>query len=156
MAGYTRLPHFETVPLSLKGDNESEPPFEDEEYALRLRTIGQTVESPSYLLWLSVILVCLSTLVTVLLPVTLSSYSSISLSRSQVEALPYPDQHLGLDRVASLIPPITRYEFSWPRKIARINQKLKNAVYGDGVQVFISVEVNFLVDCPDALSIQIH
>jgi hypothetical protein len=136
----------------LKSDNDSEPLFEDDEYALHpARTIGggQTIESPSYLLWLSVILVCLSTIVTVLLPVTLSSYSSRPLSRSQVDGLPYPDQRLGLDRVASLIPSIARYEFSWPVKIARLNQKLKNSVYGNGVQVFISVEVSSLVDgCP--------
>ena len=135
MARYTRLPHAETVPLSSKSDND--PDDDDPESYPATRP-----DPPSYLLWLAAAALCLSALVAALLPATLSASSSRSLSRREWEDLPYPDQHLGLDRVQELLPPApARYRSSWPRKIARVNQKLKNAVYGNGVQVFISVEV---------------
>ena len=62
-------------------------------------------------------------------------------SSSDLEALPYGDARLGLNRAAKTIPPLPVYHHAWPDRIARVSRNLKNAVWGQGVQVYITVEV---------------
>lgn len=40
----------------------------------------------------------------------------------------------------------TRYERSWPDRIARVSRKMKTAVWGQASQVYITVEVRFLAN----------
>lgn len=99
------------------------------------------------ILYFSFALALLSAVNVALLPTTLSKYQAYPLSDSSLESLPYGDARLGLDRAAKMIPPPQVYHHAWPEKIARVSRKLKNAVWGQGVQVYITVEVfdNYLV-----------
>ena len=91
--------------------------------------------------YLSFSLALLSAVNVGLLPITLSKYVAYPFSDSELDALPYGDARLGLDRAAKLIPPPQTYHHAWPDRIARVSRKLKNAVWGQGVQVYITVEV---------------
>jgi hypothetical protein len=145
MAKYTRLPHSELVPLSSHPDGALLELEDDYSSPTPRRAAADEGGSlPSYLIWISAILVCLNTLVAVLVPFT-PLYSPSPLSIGELDKLPYPDQHLGLDRIADTLLP--HYHYAWPTKIVRISQKLQGAVYGDGVQVFISVEVRISYLC---------
>ncbi|KAJ6187075.1 hypothetical protein N7519_001983 [Penicillium mononematosum] len=93
------------------------------------------------ILYFSFALALLSAVNVALLPTTLSKYQAYPLSDSDLEALPYGDARLGLDRVAKFIPPPQVYHHAWPDRIARVSRKLKNAVWGQGVQVYVTVEV---------------
>ncbi|PVH92105.1 hypothetical protein DM02DRAFT_544377, partial [Periconia macrospinosa] len=90
----------------------------------------------------SLALALLSTVSVALLPATLSKYRNHQLSDSGLEALPYGDARLGLDRAAKMIPPVQSYHRAWPDRIARVSRKLKHAVWGQGVQVYITVEIS--------------
>ena len=50
---------------------------------------------------------------------------------------PYGDARLGLDRAAKMIPTPKIYHRAWPDSIAGVSRKLKHAVWGQGVQVFV-------------------
>ena len=102
---------------------------------------SKTPQLPKLILYFSFALALLSAVNVALLPTTLSRYHSRPLSDSELEALPYGDARLGLDRAAKMMPPPEDYHYSWPDKIARVSRKLKRAVWGDGVQVYITVEV---------------
>lgn len=99
-----------------------------------------TISRPIF--YASVLLVSLSILNGALLPFTLPKYKNASLTQPELNMLPYPTQGIGLDRASKVIPHHPTWSRSWPSNITRLSQKLKNAVYGDGVQVFISVEVS--------------
>lgn len=96
---------------------------------------------PKLILYFSFALALLSAVNVALLPTTLSKYQAYPFSDSDLEALPYGDARLGLDRVAKFIPPPKVYHHTWLDRIARVSRRLKNAVWGQGVQVYVTVEV---------------
>ncbi|KAJ5998030.1 hypothetical protein N7522_009690 [Penicillium canescens] len=96
---------------------------------------------PKLILYFSFGLALLSAVNVALLPTTLSKYQAYPLSDSDLKALPYGDARLGLDRAAKFIPPPQVYHHAWPDRMARASRKLKNAVWGQGVQVYVTVEV---------------
>lgn len=100
---------------------------------------------PKLVLYFSFALALLSAANIALFPATLSKYQAYPLSDSELEALPYGDARLGLDRAAKMIPTPKVYHQAWPDRIARVSRKLKNAVWGQGVQVYITVEVRISV-----------
>lgn len=97
---------------------------------------------PRLVLYLSFALALLSAANIALLPATLSKYRDSPLSDSELDALPFGDARLGLDKVANLTPQI--HHRAWPDKIVRVSRKLKKAVWGQGVQVYVTVEVRTL------------
>lgn len=97
---------------------------------------------PKLIIYFSFALALLSAINVALLPATLSKYRAYPFSDSDLEALPYGDARLGLDRASSMVPPPLVYHRAWPDRIARVSRKLKNSVWGHGVQVYISVEVS--------------
>lgn len=115
----------EYIPLTTHPDNEPSDEIYLQKYYLRT--------------YLPAILIALLSVANFfLLPFTISA------SRSTLESLPYPDKHLGLDRAAQALPVTPVYAYAWPDKITRFSRKLKDAVYGKGPQVFISVQVRLL------------
>jgi hypothetical protein len=97
------------------------------------------------ILYFSFTLALLSAANIALFPATLSKYLAYPFSNSELEALPYGDFRLGLDRAAKMIPTPQVYHQAWPDRIARVSRKLKNAVWGQGVQVYVTVEVRMSV-----------
>lgn len=97
---------------------------------------------PRLILYFSFALALLSAVNVALLPTTLSKYHAYPFSNSELEALPYGDARLGLDRAAKMMPPAQAYHRAWPDRIARVSRKLKAAVWGQGVQVYVTVEVS--------------
>lgn len=100
---------------------------------------------PKLILYFSFAVALLSAVNIALFPVTLLKYQAYPLSDSELEALPYGDARLGLDRAAKMIPNPQVYHRAWPDRIARVSRKLKNAVWGQGVQVYVTVEVSMSV-----------
>ena len=98
---------------------------------------------PKLILYFSFALALLSSVNIALLPATLSKYKAYPFSDSELENLLNGDARLGLDRAAKMIPPPKVYHRAWPDRIARVSRKLKNAVWGQGVQVYVTVEVRF-------------
>lgn len=96
---------------------------------------------PKLIPYFSFALALLAAVNVALLPTTLSKYQAYPFSDSALEVLPYGDARLGSDRAAKMIPPPQVYHHAWPDRIARVSRKLKNAVWGYGVQVYITVEV---------------
>ncbi|KAH4354232.1 hypothetical protein HBH99_257030 [Parastagonospora nodorum] len=47
-----------------------------------------------------------------------------------------------------MIPPPQIYHHAWPDRVVRVGRKLKNAVWGHGVQVYITVEVRVYLCSP--------
>ncbi|OQD80384.1 hypothetical protein PENANT_c036G04774 [Penicillium antarcticum] len=107
---------------------------------------------PKLIIYISFALALLSAVNVALLPTTLSKYQAYPFSDSDLEALPYGDARLGLDRAAKFIPPLQVYHHAWPDRIARVSRKLKNAVWGQGVQVYVTVEALFLPLCVQLLT----
>lgn len=99
---------------------------------------------PKLILYFSLALALLSAVNIALLPAILSKYQAYPFSDSELEALPYGDARLGLDRAAEFMPPPQVYHHVWPDRIARVSRKLKNAVWGQGVQVYVTVEVSIV------------
>ncbi|KAJ5826569.1 hypothetical protein N7447_003332 [Penicillium robsamsonii] len=95
---------------------------------------------PKLILYFSFALALLSAVNVALLPTTLSKYQAYPFSDSDLAALPYGDARLGLDRAAKVIPPPRVYHHAWPDRIARVSRNLKNAVWGQGAQVYVTVE----------------
>ncbi|KAJ5493622.1 hypothetical protein N7463_009709 [Penicillium fimorum] len=96
---------------------------------------------PKLVLYFSFVLALLSAVNVALLPTTLSKYQAYPFSDSDLEALPYGDARLGLNRAAKIIPPPRVYDHTWPDRIARVSRNLKNAVWGQGFQVYVTVEL---------------
>jgi hypothetical protein len=99
---------------------------------------------PKLILYFSFALALLSAVNVALLPATLSKYHAYPFSDSELKALPFGDARLGLDRAAKMMPLPETYRQAWPDRIARVSRKLKHAVWGQGVQVYITVEVRIL------------
>jgi len=93
------------------------------------------------ILYLSFALALLSAVNVALLPATLSKYHEYPLSNSELETLPSGNSRIGLDRLPEFMPPPLVYQYAWPDRIARVSRRLKDAVWGQGVQVYITVEV---------------
>ncbi|KAM3429796.1 hypothetical protein NHJ13734_008018 [Beauveria thailandica] len=109
---------------------------------------SQPSQLPKLILYFSLALALLSTVNIALLPVTLSKYQAHPFSDSELDNLPYGDARLGLDRLADFIPPPQVYHHVWPDRIARVSRKLKNSVWGQGVQVYITVEDSTIMSFP--------
>ena len=43
-----------------------------------------------------------------------------------------------------MLAPSHIYQYSWADRIARVSRKLKSTVWGQGVQVYVTVEVRLL------------
>ena len=127
-------------------DDHSEPLLES---SGNTRDLEQPKPSqlPKLILYLSFAVALLSAVNVALLPATLSRYQAYPFSDSDLEALPYRDARLGLDRLAEFMPPPRVYQHSWPDRIARVSRKLKDAVWGQGVQVYVTVEVRIFRHC---------
>jgi hypothetical protein len=103
---------------------------------------------PKVVLYLAFTLLLLSAANVALLPTVLSKYRAYPYSDADLEALPYGDARLGLDRAAKVMAPPQVYHRSWPDRMARVSRRLKNAVWGQGVQVYITVEVRMTLLSP--------
>lgn len=121
-------------------DNQSAPLLEGED---NLSVLAQSSlpQLPKLIVYFSLALALLSAVNVALLPSTLSKYRTYPFSESELKALPYGDARLGLDVAAKMIPPPQVYYRAWPDKITRVSRKLRNAVWGQGVQVYVTVEV---------------
>lgn len=149
------------APLSLYDDGDVsgaslDKRFSEDDHSARLLEASDSLPTdsslapskpsqlPKLILYFSFTVALLSAVNVALLPATLSKYQSYPFSDSDLEALPYGDARLGLDRVANFMPPPKVYDHVWPEKIVRVSRKLKNAVWGQGVQVYVTVEVCIL------------
>lgn len=103
-------------------------------------------------IYLSIGLALLSAINIAIFPAALSKYHAYPLSESELENLPLGDARLGLDRVDQFMPPAPLFRRSWPDRIARVSRHLANAVWGQGVQVYITVEVRILYSHCDYFS----
>ncbi|PMB67598.1 hypothetical protein BM221_005765 [Beauveria bassiana] len=121
-------------------DDHSVPLLEDSDNMPAVAP-SQPSPLPKLILYFSLALALLSTVNIALLPITLSKYQAHPFSDSELEELPYGDARLGLDRLADFLPPPQVYHHAWPDRIARVSRKLKKSVWGQGVQVYITVEV---------------
>ncbi|PWY94458.1 hypothetical protein BO94DRAFT_457993 [Aspergillus sclerotioniger CBS 115572] len=128
-------------------DDHSAPLLEAEDNLPALAP-SKPSQLPKLVLYFSFALALLSAVNIALLPPTLSKYRAYPFSDSELEALPYGDARLGLDKAASFIPPPQVYHRSWPDRIARVSRKLKNAVWGQGVQVYVTVEDSTIMRFP--------
>ncbi|KAF5364828.1 hypothetical protein D9758_009360 [Tetrapyrgos nigripes] len=130
----------EYVPLAMHQDGDS---GEDVDYCLhRLIPVSEppAITRPSpYVFWTSVLIALLSLVNLILISKTILHYQ---VSDAALDALPYPDLHVGFNRIEKLLHNTLprAYIHVWPTHIARINQGLKNAVYGSFYEVFISVK----------------
>ncbi|XP_014551719.1 hypothetical protein COCVIDRAFT_112103 [Bipolaris victoriae FI3] len=113
---------------------------------------SQTPPNPSKLplvvIYFSLALALLSAVNIALLPATLSQYLAYPLTDAEIKALPYGDERIGLDRVAQITRPLQVYDKTWPDRIARVSRKLKYAVWGQGVQIYITVEDSTVMRFP--------
>ncbi|TDZ36766.1 hypothetical protein C8035_v008781 [Colletotrichum spinosum] len=103
---------------------------------------------PKLILYLSFALALLSTANIALLPATLSHYRAHPFSDPELNALPYGDARLGLGRAANITRPPKGHLRTWPDRIARVSRKLKTAVWGHGVQVYVTVEDSTIMRFP--------
>jgi hypothetical protein len=122
-------------------DDHSSGPLLEASNELSVLAPYKSSQLPKLILYFSFALALLSAVNVAILPVTLSKTKAYPFSDSELEALPYGDARLGLDRAAKMIPPPQIYDRSWPDRIVRVSRKLKNAVWGQGVQVYVTVEV---------------
>ncbi|KAJ6043161.1 uncharacterized protein N7446_001357 [Penicillium canescens] len=150
------------VPLSLHDDGEDssttlEKRSSEDDHSAPLLEASDNLNGlapskpsqlPKLILYFSFGLALLSAVNVALLPTTLSKYQAYPLSDSDLKALPYGDARLGLDRAAKFIPPPQVYHHAWPDRMARASRKLKNAVWGQGVQVYVTVEDSTIMRFP--------
>ncbi|KAJ5382200.1 hypothetical protein N7517_000111 [Penicillium concentricum] len=148
------------APISIHDDSESssatlEKRSTEDDYSApllegsdNLPAPSKSAQLPKLILYFSFALALLSAVNVALLPSTLSKYQAYPFSDSDLEALPYGDSRVGLDRVANFIPPPQVYEHAWPDRIARVSRNLKNAVWGQGVQVYVTVEDSTIMRFP--------
>src|ERR1700761_4844190 len=131
----------EYAPLTLHADGEeSITSPENRSFSEDDLAPSKPSQLSKLILYFSFALALLSAANIALFPVTLSKYQAYPFSDSQLEKLPYGDARLGLDKVAKVSSPEV-YHQAWPDRIARVSRKLKNAVWGQGVQVYVTVEV---------------
>lgn len=109
-------------------------------------------KSSKLLIYLSSALALLSAINVALLSTTLSRYQAHPFSDYELATLPYGDNRLGLDLAAKAIPHSQVYHHAWPDRIARVSRKLKKAVWGHGVQFYVTVEVRTPCSVPTASS----
>ncbi|KAM3538228.1 hypothetical protein ARSEF1564_008860 [Beauveria bassiana] len=128
-------------------DDHSVPLLEDSDNMPAVAP-SQPSPLPKLILYFSLALALLSTVNIALLPITLSKYQAHPFSDSELEELPYGDARLGLDRLADFLPPPQVYHHAWPDRIARVSRKLKKSVWGQGVQVYITVEDSTIMRFP--------
>ncbi|KAF5352093.1 hypothetical protein D9758_009382 [Tetrapyrgos nigripes] len=97
-----------------------------------------------FIIWTSAIVALLSFVNLILIPNTILHYQ---LSEEDLAKLPYPDLHIGFNRIDKLLhDTLPRpYIRTWPLQIARINQGIKDTVYGNSQEVFISVKDSTLM-----------
>jgi hypothetical protein len=126
---------------SSEDDDHSVPLLEDSGNLPSLEPSKPSQLLPKLILYFSFAVALLSAVNVALLSPTLSKYRAYPFSDSELEDLPYGDARLGLDRAANIIPPVPVYHPAWPDRIARVSRKLQNAVWGHGVQVYVTVEV---------------
>ncbi|KAB8228273.1 class I SAM-dependent methyltransferase [Aspergillus alliaceus] len=150
------------APLSLHDDGEGssatlEKRSSSSDYSAPLLEASDNLPAlapskPSQLPWLilyfSFALALLSAVNIALLPSILSKHQAYPFSDSELEVLPYGDARLGLHRAAKFIPPPQVYHHTWPDRIARVSRKLKNATWGQGVQVYVTVEDSTIMRFP--------
>ncbi|TFK69891.1 hypothetical protein BDN72DRAFT_839796 [Pluteus cervinus] len=91
---------------------------------------------PKPLVYACLVVAILSAINAALFPLTVIAHREKPLTDEEMVALPWPDQRLGIDRVAKPPPPV--WNRSWPSKIVRLTGKAKRTAYGDGKQVFLS------------------
>ncbi|KAK7434067.1 hypothetical protein VKT23_020393 [Stygiomarasmius scandens] len=137
----------EYVPLATHQDGDSSDDVNLNDARISSRSAPSKNRLSPFILWTSVAVAILSTLNLILIPWTMSAYE---LSESQLAKLPYPDLHVGFSRIDKLLHNILPrpYIHSWPEKIARINEGLKDTIYGSGNQVFISVKDSTIMKFP--------
>ncbi|KAK8023796.1 hypothetical protein PG993_011862 [Apiospora rasikravindrae] len=128
-------------------DDHSAPLLEASD-SLPTQAPSKPSQLPNLILYFSFGLALLSAVNVALLPATLSKYHAYPFSDTEIEALPYGDAQLGLDRAAKMMPPPQVYHHAWPDRIARVSRKLKNAVWGQGVQVYVTVEDSTIMRFP--------
>ncbi|KAI0196413.1 hypothetical protein F4808DRAFT_323595 [Astrocystis sublimbata] len=145
-----RLPHDDgerfsaTLELRSSSDDDHSVPSHN----LPALTPSKPSRLTQLTLYFSIAIALLSAVNVALLPAILSKYKAYPFSDSEHEALPYGDARLGLDRVAKLIPPSPVYHRAWPDRIARVSRKLKNSVWGQGVQICVTVEDSTIMRFP--------
>ncbi|EFW99286.1 hypothetical protein CMQ_5707 [Grosmannia clavigera kw1407] len=120
----------------------------DDDFSALASSKPSQLALPKLILYFSVAVALLSVVNIALLPSTLAKHYAYPYSESEVQALPHGDFRLGLDRAAKLVPRPLAYHRAWPDKIARVSRKLKNSVYGNGVQVYITVEDSTILRFP--------
>ncbi|KAI3551998.1 hypothetical protein CTAM01_14763 [Colletotrichum tamarilloi] len=103
---------------------------------------------PKLILYFSLALALLSCANIALLPATLSNYAAYPYTDSELNALPYGDARLGLDRAAKILRPPREYLRAWPDRVVRVSRKLKNSVWGNGPQVYVTVEDSTIMRFP--------
>jgi hypothetical protein len=146
----------EYAPLALHNDDKDSTPTHEncssseDDHSLPLLEASDSIpdlapykssQLSKPILYLSFALALLSAVNVALLPATLSKHQFYPFSDSELEALPFGDARLGLDKAAKMLPPPLVYHHAWPDRIARVSRKLQNAVWGQGVQVYVTVEV---------------
>jgi hypothetical protein len=142
----------EYAPLALHADSEEDHSSSSSSLVASDSLSSLAPSKPSQLskliLYFSFTLALLSAANITFFPAALSKYQAYPFSDSELEALPHGDARLGLDRAAKMIPTPQVYHQAWPDKIARVSRKLKNAVWGQGVQVYVTVEDSTIMRFP--------
>ncbi|TPX18683.1 uncharacterized protein E0L32_002540 [Thyridium curvatum] len=154
-------PQYEPLALHEDGEGSSSTPekrssSEDDDSGPLLRgsddlppiKLSKPSQLPTLIIYLSFALALLSTVNVALLPSTFSKFKAYPFSESELEDLPYGNARLGLDRAAKVLPIPKAYHRSWPDRIARVSRKLKDAVWGQGVQVYVTVEDSTVMRFP--------
>ncbi|KAI8303242.1 hypothetical protein K4K61_007248 [Colletotrichum sp. SAR11_59] len=112
-----------SVTLEKRSSTEED---EDDDHSAPLLEASETLPAlapskpsqlPRLIFYLSFAVALLSVANVALLPATLSKYQYYPFSDSELEALPYGDARLGLDRAAKMLPPPKVYHHAWPDRI---------------------------------------
>ena len=87
------------------------------------------------------LLTCTLVAITSIVNISLIPYA-LTAQDTHTSTISFRDPYLGLARAAdALAAQSPVWDHSWPESIARMSQRLKNAVYGEGIQVYLTVEV---------------
>ncbi|KAK6087112.1 hypothetical protein SCUP234_02205 [Seiridium cupressi] len=116
---------------SSEDDDHSAPLLEDSENDTALAP-SNTSQLPKLILYFSFALAMLSTVNVALLPATLSNYRAYPFSNSELNALPYGDARLGLERAVKMLRPPKSYHRVWPDRIARDSTVMRFPIPSDG------------------------
>ncbi|KAL0955844.1 hypothetical protein HGRIS_002046 [Hohenbuehelia grisea] len=146
MFNSSKLKEEEYVPLAttIDGDTNDGTVYARRGHDDKANTPGGALFSSNYIIIACLLVAALSACNVALLPISLRS--SRPLNQGDLDNLPYPDQHLGLDRAALVVPPpVQGWYNSWPSKITTISSKLKSSVFGEGANVIVSTEETTLM-----------